>query len=228
MTIRLMLLISTTFAISLRAWSEPCDRLLVAYQKASEWACEKYQPELCGDNIFRLVSKVAESAGESAISKAKVHYIFNRNFDLLRPLNTPKPVPGWKYHVVLETENGIYDFDSSDFIKKKSRPIPLRRYVELMFGDLYSPALENIVTVVVPARDVLREVSLSKPWAIIYQLAYDPKGWVDQEFSDYIQYRGRDLNLIPLLRGKPSYFILSADGYTTYPPQSLVRYLSKP
>ncbi len=87
-----------------------------------------YKKGACCDNICRLVSQLHEKKID--LAKARVIYILRQTKEEegLYPQRARQGIAIWNFHVVLELDGKIYDFDYSD-----PTPVPAHDYFMQMF-----------------------------------------------------------------------------------------------
>lgn len=98
-----------------------------------------YFGEFCSDNVRRLLKLFQEE--NINLSDYKVLFLFRRkpNLDLgsLMPENSRIPTPGWVFHVIIVTDNKVFDLDFN------SSPLVLE--TEEYFATMFPSQMSDIL-----------------------------------------------------------------------------------
>lgn len=220
-----LMLISTDSLLASSA-TKNCEKLLAVYQDAAKTACDNYEEQYCGENVLHLIHSVSRRAGIKALESATVHLVFHKNLIRLSPNNILKPEARWRYHVILETPQGIWDFDSREFRNYDLVPTPKDRY----FADVFAKHMSNLdalAVVSIPAKAALLEAFESHNQNQPFLLADTPQGWISEpEFKKYLTSTA-DSHFVSIKKYSPFYYILTVEGRLKYPPRNLGDVLRK-
>lgn len=203
-----------------------CEALLQSrFAGSASKACELYEPGNCGNNTIKVLKQIKQIEGGPALIKnSRVLYIYDGEFQKLRPLRPRVIGTLWTYHVVLDTPYGIIDLDNIDQIRDNFAPTPSDQYFAKMFGS--KKILDRLKVVSLPATKLLDEVASRLPVASYFAMTEAARGWVKYSLGDAL--RGNsDLGIpesLNIRRATPAYYILSLEAHLKYPAVNLLDY----
>lgn len=205
-------------------WATPlsCDEILSTYIEAAKCVNSSITRGACGDNIHLLVDEVAKRTDKGALDSATFHIIYRKGGASLFPQKVVDTVP-WLYHVVLETQDGIWDFDSIKFLASDFKPVAKREYFNDVFGP-HHPNFEGIMLISIPASKAIENNWKIKEERKRYRLVIEPSTANYREAWRAKEQVGSNFYMV-LFTHAEEYYILSAEGQALYPPIPLADYL---
>lgn len=105
--------------------TERCEKLLTVFEEIYEL---EYRCFYCGDNILTLVR--AAKQAKLNMGGARVLIIIGGLESSLVPRQARMPGATWTYHVVLEVDGRIFDFD----YRNVAVSVPINEYFDTMFA----------------------------------------------------------------------------------------------
>lgn len=218
------LLLTNGSAGTSRAATIDCKKLLRHYTYAATCVSPNADPGKCGNNILQLLLTVEKLTGGSALDIGTVLFIRHKNFKDWKPQNIKEEMD-WRYHVVLETKNGIWDFDSRTFLANGMKPVPKERYFADVFGR-QQKEFNDFIAIAVPARRYLENYRGRPHTTENFVLPEAPAGWALKHFEQAVHKLGATyfINLQPYTA---EYYLLTAESSWEFPSVSLAEYLKQ-